>query len=64
MSYLPILAPGPYHLTEVDIDSATGAISTKGPVAVTISNALAGAVIGATYDPAAQTWHVLVLSSG
>lgn len=49
---------GPVLLSEATINTVTGVVGTKGPI--TVGPLPVGFVIvGATYDPAAQTWHVL-----
>lgn len=55
-----VLNPIPYNLSEVEIDVANGAITTKGPISVSVAGAESGSIVGATYDAAAQTWHVLI----
>lgn len=55
-----VLNPQNYTLNEVEISVTNGAIVTKGPLPVAIPANFSGSVIGATFDPAAGIWHVLI----
>lgn len=52
--------PGTHQLSEAEINITNGAVTLKGPIAVTVQEG--GMIVGATFDPAASIWHVLILT--
>lgn len=57
MSY--VVTDTAYELSESDINTTTGAITTKGPLPIT-GLALGTVVLGAQYDSTIPGWRLLI----